>query len=228
MNVRTATLAACFTLILAFTGSYSVASDYKSNKEKYSYAIGMQIGSSLKREGAEISVDALSQAIKDVLSDTELKVSMEDMQSAMLETQKKQQAARDAKGESAKKAGQDYLAKNKKNKGIIELPSGMQYKIITAGKGDKPKPTDTIVAHYKGTLIDGNEFDSSYSRGQPATFAVNQVIKGWQEILPLMPTGSKWQVFIPSDLAYGARGAGANIGPHETLVFDIELLEIKK
>ena len=103
-----------------------------------------------------------------------------------------------------------------------------QYKVIKEGKGDKPKASDTIVAHYKGTLINGKEFDSSYGRGQPATFAVNQVIQGWQEILPLMPTGSKWKVVIPSNLAYGPRGAGANIGPNETLIFEVELLEIKK
>jgi len=227
-NVRVPTFAACLTLILALVGNSAIASDYKSNKEKYSYAIGFQIGSNLKREGADVDVKAIGQAIKDVLADAELKVSMDDMQASVLEVQKTQQAARDAKGEVAKKAGEEYLAKNKKNKGIVELPNGLQYKIITAGKGEKPKATDTIIAHYKGALIDGKEFDSSYSRGQPATFAVNQVIKGWQEILPMMPTGSKWQIFIPSDLAYGARGAGANIGPNEALIFDIELLEIKK
>jgi len=228
INVRIPTSAACLTLALALAGNSAIADDYKSNKEKYSYAIGFQIGSNLKREEADVDVNAIAQAIKDVLADAELKVSMEDMQNSVLEAQKVQQASIEAKGEIAKKAGEEYLAKNKKNKGIIELPNGLQYKIITAGKGDKPKATDTIIAHYKGALIDGKEFDSSYSRGQPATFAVNQVIKGWQEIIPMMPTGSKWQVFIPSDLAYGVRGAGANIGPNETLVFDIELLEIKK
>jgi len=153
---------------------------------------------------------------------------MEDMQAAVLELQKQQQAERQVRGEKAKKEGDAYLAKNKKQKGVVELPSGVQYKVIIEGKGEKPKPTDTIVAHYKGTLIDGTEFDSSYKRGQPATFAVNQVIPGWQEILPMMPTGSKWQVVIPADKAYGARGAGANIGPNETLIFEVELLEIKK
>ena len=209
--------------------SFSVlAADYKSSKEKYSYAIGFQIGNNLKREGADVDINAITQGIKDVLSGTDLKVSMEEMQAAVLEIQKDQQAKRQAKGEEAKKKGSEFLAANKKKKGVTELPNGIQYKILQEGKGAKPKPTDTIVAHYKGTLIDGKEFDSSYKRGQPATFAVNQVIKGWQEILPMMTTGSKWKVFIPSDMAYGERGAGANIGPNETLVFEIELLEIKK
>ena len=156
-----------------------------------------------------------------------MQVSMEEMQAAVMEMQKSQQAARQAKGEKAKKAGEDFLAANKKKKGVQTLKNGIQYKVIKKGKGAKPKASDSVVAHYKGTLIDGTEFDSSYKRGQPATFGVGQVIQGWQEVLPLMAAGSKWQVFIPSDLAYGPRGAGPNIGPNETLVFDIELLEVK-
>ena len=120
-----------------------------------------------------------------------------------------------------------FLAENKSKDGITTLPSGVQYKVVMEGKGKKPTAKDSVVAHYRGALIDGTEFDSSYSRGEPATFPVTGVIPGWQEILPMMPVGSKWQVFIPSELAYGTRGAGANIGPNETLVFDIELLEIK-
>jgi FKBP-type peptidyl-prolyl cis-trans isomerase FklB len=206
----------------------ATAAELKTSKEKYSYAIGYQIGNNLKREGADVDIDAIAQGIKDVLSDAKLSVSMEEMQAAVLEVQKQQQTDREARGEKAKKEGDDFLAKNKKAKGVVELPSGVQYVVVQEGKGEKPKPTDTITAHYKGTLISGKEFDSSYKRGQPATFAVNQVIPGWQEILPLMPTGSKWKVFIPSDKAYGTRGAGADIGPNETLIFEVELLEIKK
>jgi FKBP-type peptidyl-prolyl cis-trans isomerase FklB len=218
-----------FTATLFFTASFSaVAADYKNDKEKYSYAIGFQIGNNLKREDADVDIDAIAQGIKDVLSGADLKVKMEDMQAVVMKVQKQQQAKRQAKGEKAKKEGAEFLAKNKKKKGVKELENGIQYKILKEGNGAKPKPTDTIVAHYKGTLIDGTEFDSSYKRGKPATFAVNQVIKGWQEILPMMKKGAKWKVFIPSDLAYGARGAGANIGPNETLVFEIELLDIKK
>ncbi len=215
-------------IIASLASLHASAADLKSNKGKYSYAIGFQIGNNLKREGADVDVDAIAQGIKDVLSGAKLSVSMEDMQAAVMEMQKQQQAAREAQGEKAKKEGEAYLAKNKKAKGVKELPSGIQYKVIKEGKGDKPKASDTIVAHYKGTLISGKEFDSSYSRGQPATFAVNQVIQGWQEILPMMPIGSKWEVVIPASLAYGPRGAGANIGPNETLIFEVELLEIKK
>jgi FKBP-type peptidyl-prolyl cis-trans isomerase FklB len=225
-------LHALFTLIFTATlliASFSaVAADYKNDKEKYSYAIGFQIGNNLKREDADVDIDAIAQGIKDVLSGADLKVKMEDMQAVVMKVQKQQQAKRQAKGEEAKKAGAEFLAKNKKKKGVKVLENGIQYKILKEGKGAKPKPTDTIVAHYKGTLIDGTEFDSSYKRGKPATFAVNQVIKGWQEILPMMKKGAKWKVFIPSSLAYGARGAGANIGPNETLIFEIELLDIKK
>ncbi|WP_455207992.1 FKBP-type peptidyl-prolyl cis-trans isomerase [Kaarinaea lacus] len=226
--LRTTLLTSCVIGMTALSISTATAAEYKTNKQKYSYAIGFQIGNNLKREGAEVDVDAIAQGIKDVLSDAKLSVSMEDMQAAVLELQKQQQADRQARGDKAKKEGEEFLAKNKKEKGVVELPSGIQYKVIQEGKGEKPQATDTIVAHYKGTLIGGKEFDSSYKRGQPATFAVNQVIPGWQEILPMMPTGSKWQVFIPSEKAYGARGAGADIGPNETLIFEVELLEIKK
>jgi FKBP-type peptidyl-prolyl cis-trans isomerase FklB len=211
-----------------FVCATASAADLKTNKEKYSYAIGFQIGSNLKRENADVDVDAIKLGIQDVLSGGKLKVSMEDMQAAVLEEQKHLQAERQARGEKAKTDGTAFLAKNKKEKGVTELPNGIQYKVVKAGKGDKPKATDTIVANYRGTLINGTEFDSSYKRGQPATFAVNKVIPGWQEVLPLMPTGSTWKVFIPASLAYGERGAGSTIGPNETLIFDIELLEIKK
>ncbi len=221
------TLTFVTSIALLLTVSSATAADYKTAKEKYSYAIGFQIGNGLKRDNADVDVEAIKQGIKDVLSGSETKVSMEEMQAAVMEMQKVQQEARQAEGEKAKKVGADFLAANAKKKGIKTLKSGIQYKVVKEGKGAKPTASDSVVAHYKGTLIDGTEFDSSYKRGQPATFGVGQVIKGWQEVLPLMATGSKWQVFIPSDLAYGPRGAGANIGPNETLIFDIELLEVK-
>ena len=223
----TMTIFALLIAVLAINTT-ATAAEFKTSKQKYSYAIGFQIGNGLKRDNADVDVEAIKQGIADVLAGSKTKVSMEDMQAAVMEMQKSQNAARQAKGDKAKKAGMDYLAANKKKKGVKTLKSGIQYKIIKEGKGVKPKASDSVVAHYKGTLINGTEFDSSYKRGQPATFAVGQVIKGWQEVLPMMPTGSKWQVFIPSDLAYGERGAGANIGPNETLIFDIELLELKK
>ena len=130
-------------------------------------------------------------------------------------------------GDMNKKAGEDYLAANRKREGVVSLPSGLQYEVVTAGSGKSPAATDTVVVHYKGTLIDGKEFDSSYKRGQPATFPVNGVIKGWTEALQLMKEGAKWKLFIPADLAYGSRGAGADIGPNSALVFEVELIEVK-
>lgn len=218
----------CISLLLSVFCAPLFAADIKTNEQKYSYAIGFQIGNNLKNENVKVDVDLIAQAIKDVMGGKDLKVSMEEMQAAVLEIQKQQQEERLAQGKKSKEAGEKFLAENKKKKGIKTLENGIQYKVLTKGKGDKPKPTDTVEVHYKGTLIDGKEFDSSYSRGQPATFGVNQVIKGWQEVLPMMKTGAKWQVYIPADLAYGARGAGANIGPNETLIFDIELLKIVK
>ena len=128
---------------------------------------------------------------------------------------------------SNKKEGEDFLAANKSKEGVVTLPSGLQYKVLKEGTGPKPSPTDSVVCNYRGTLINGTEFDSSYKRGQPATFPVNGVIKGWTEALQLMPVGSKWQLFIPPDLAYGQRGAGADIGPNATLIFEVELLSIQ-
>jgi FKBP-type peptidyl-prolyl cis-trans isomerase FklB len=212
--------------------SWSVfAAEEKSttvDKDKFSYAIGYQIGQSLKRDALNVDIKTLSKAIEDVLKDEKLKYSTDEMQAAMESYQKQQVAERKASAGKNKKAGEDFLAENKKKKGVKVTDSGLQYKVIKEGKGDKPKATDTVVVNYRGTLINGKEFDSSYSRGKPVTFAVNRVIKGWQEALQLMKVGAKWKVFIPSDLAYGERGAGGSIGPNETLVFDVELVEIKK
>jgi len=153
-------------------------------------------------------------------------LSPDEMRSAMEGAQKKLAAARKIKADKAKSTGDKFLAKNSKKDGIITRESGLQYKVISTGKGKQPKATDSITAHYKGSLINGTVFDSSYKRGEPATFNVSQVINGWKEILPLMKEGDKWQVFIPSDLAYGERGQGATIGPNEALIFDIELIKV--
>ena len=144
----------------------------------------------------------------------------------MLAQQEKMQADRNARASKAKQAGEAFLASNKQKDGVIALESGLQYKVIRSGAGKQPAATDSITAHYHGTLLNGMVFDSSYDRNQPATFNVNQVIKGWQEILQLMHEGDKWQVFIPSELAYGEKGAGNDIGPNETLIFDIELISV--
>ena len=196
-------------------------------KDQFSYAIGFQIGSNLKAQGIEPNTKVLKQAIDDVLAGKDPALSMKDMEEAVKTAQQDIMKKRAERGKVAMEEGKKFLAKNKTKKGVTELKSGVQYEVIKAGKGEKPAPTDTIVVHYKGALINGKEFDSSYKRGEPITFGLNQMIAGWKEVLPLMPVGSHWKVYIPSDLAYGSRGA-PNIGPNETLVFDIELLEIKK
>lgn len=216
-------------LILFSISSLALAEEaaLSTPKQKLSYTVGYQIGQSIKRQGLEVDTDVVGQAIKDVMTDAQPKLKPEEMQAAVQTHQQASTQKRAAQAGENKKAGEVFLAANKKKEGVVTLPSGLQYKVITEGKGKKPKLTDTIVAHYRGTLVDGKEFDSSYKGGQPATFPVNAVIKGWQEILPMMPEGSKWQVFIPSELAYGEAGAGADIGPNATLIFDIELISVK-
>ena len=209
----------------------AVAADKKftSEKQKFSYALGVQMGNSLKQQGlTDVDTDALGQAIADVLSGSEFKVSQQDMQAAIQAYAQKQQAKHAEAAKMALAAGDKYRADNKKKKGVKELPNGIQYEVLKEGKGKKPQVTDTVTVHYHGTLVSGKVFDSSVSRGQPATFPINGVIKGWQEVVPMMPTGSKWRVVIPPQLAYGEQGAGGAIGPNETLTFEIELLAIKE
>jgi len=203
----------------------------KTEKDKISYGIGMDIGENMKRQSIDIDPDMLAKGIKDVfagskllLTEEEFRTTMENFRKDMMAKQKMQMQELSDKN---KKEGEAFLAENKKKEGVKTLPSGLQYKVIKEGDGNLPKAEDTVTVHYKGTLIDGTEFDSSYSRGEPATFPVNGVIPGWTEALQLMKTGSKWQLFIPSNLAYGERGAGGKIGPNSTLVFDVELLSIK-
>ncbi len=214
------------TVLLVSVLSTVQAVDLKSDKEKFSYAVGVQIALSLRHDGPHFDVDALTQAIEDVLAGAPLRLSPEEMQQAFNAFQaRRQEERRQLAAENARK-GKAFLAANGKKSGVVTLPSGLQYQVIKEGKGEKPKLSDAVVVNYRGTFIDGEEFDSSYKRGEPATFTVGQVIQGWQEVLPLMPVGSHWKVFIPAELAYGERGAGDDIGPNETLVFDIELLAI--
>ncbi len=224
LNTTLGTLLLCSTL----TAGSALAADpsLKTEQEKFSYAVGFQVGQSFKNEGLDIDSKALAQAIDDVLKGNELKLSMDEMRNVVEVFRAKQAAERAAYADKALEEGKTFLAANKEKPGIKELPSGVQYKIITPGSGKQPKTTDSISAHYRGTLLNGEEFDSSYKRGQPATFGVNQVIPGWQEILPMMHEGAKWQIFIPAEMAYGAQGAGGNIGPNETLIFEIELIKV--
>jgi FKBP-type peptidyl-prolyl cis-trans isomerase FklB len=206
----------------------------KTPKDKASYAIGMNIGRGLHKDSVDVDPAILFRGLKDgmaggktLMTDDEAKATMMALQGDL---RKKQDAKMEIVGEANKKEGDTFLAANKTKDGVVTLPSGLQYKILKEGTGPKPAAADTVVCNYKGTLLDNTEFDSSYKRGQPATFPVGQVIKGWTEVLQLMPVGSKWEVFIPSDLAYGPRGpgqGGSTIGPNATLIFEIELLSIQ-
>ena len=200
---------------------------FKTDKQKFSYTAGYQIGQNLKRQNLDLDSKAFSQGTQDAITNAKPRLTPEEMQAAVQTQQKKDQEKLAAVAKKNLEAGQAFLEANKKKDGVVTLASGLQYKVITEGKGKQPKSTDTVVAHYRGTLINGTEFDSSYQRNEPATFPVTGVIKGWQEALPLMKEGAKWQVFIPADLAYGTRGAGGAIGPNEVLVFEIELLSVK-
>ena len=200
--------------------------------DKLSYALGIGIGSQLAGMGAkELNIDDCAQAIKDVISGSQLKVDNVEAQTLVQnffqEQEAKQQAAAAEAGKAAKAEGEAFLAENGKKECIVTLPSGLQYQVLKEGNGKKPSATDQVVCHYEGTLIDGTVFDSSYQRNQPATFGLNQVIPGWTEGVQLMQEGAKYRFFIPYKLAYGERGAGAQIPPFATLVFDVELIEVK-
>jgi len=204
--------------------------ELKTKKDKVSYAIGLDMGNNLKKSDLEIDPDILARAIKDVMSGGKTVMTDQEAKETLMALQKeiqaKQQERNKAIGEKNKKDGDEYLAKNKKKAGVKTLPSGLQYKVITEGKGKSPKASDTVTVNYAGTLIDGTEFDSSYKRGQPVSFPVGGVIKGWTEALQLMKEGSKWQLVIPSDLAYGEQGR-PGIPPNSVLIFEVELISIK-
>lgn len=206
------------------------ATGLKTDQEKRSYGIGVSMAKSLKRQGVEkVDTDLVGKGMKDefagklLMSDEELQTIMNAYQ---VELKEKMAKTQKTAAEQNKKDGDAFLAENKKKKGVVTTKSGLQYKILTEGKGKKPTENDTVEVNYKGTFIDGKVFDSS-KPGQPATLKAKQVIPGWQEALKLMPAGSKWQLFIPSDLAYGMKGAGSTIGPNTTLIFEVELVAIK-
>ena len=202
----------------------------KTQKDKFSYSLGMKMGENLHRQSVPVDPAILARGLRDGLAGGKTLLTDEEAQATLGEVQndlrKKQQEKMQEAGAANKKEGEAFLAANKSKEGVVALPSGLQYKILKEGTGPKPTATDTVVCNYQGTLIDGKEFDSSYKRGQPATFPVSGVIKGWTEALQLMPVGSKWQLFIPADLAYGDRGPSPDIGPDSTLVFEVELLSI--
>jgi FKBP-type peptidyl-prolyl cis-trans isomerase FklB len=203
----------------------------KTQKDKISYSIGLDIGRSLKRQAIDVDQNLLVQGLKDALSNQKQLLSDDEARECLTTFQRELVAKRteEAKkaGEANMKEGEEFLAQNKKKPGVVTLPSGLQYKILKEGTGKTPKATDTVITNYRGTLINGKEFDSSFRHGKPATFPVDQVIRGWTEALQLMKVGSKWRLFIPSELAYGPNGAGTDIGPNTTLIFEVELLGIK-
>lgn len=198
----------------------------KTEKQKFSYTAGQQVGQNVKRQNLDFDAKAFALGVQDALSNAKPKLSPEQMRAAVEGFQKKEMAKREAVAKKNQTAGQAFLDANKTKEGVKTLPSSIQYKVLKDGNGKQPTATDTVSVHYRGTLIDGKEFDSSYARNEPAIFQVSQVIKGWQEVVPLMKEGAKWQVVIPSDLAYGPQGAGNAIGPNQTLVFDIELVKV--
>ncbi len=204
----------------------------KNQKEKVSYSIGLNIGRNvggdLKKQSIDIDPNILAKGFQDALAGAKPLLTDQEIQETMATFQKEMMAKQAEIGKKNKERGEAFLAENKKKEGVKTLPSGLQYKVIKAGTGKKPKLSDTVTTHYRGTLIDGTEFDSSYKRGQPATFPVSGVVPGWTEALQLMEEGAKWQLFIPPNLAYGERSAGGVIGPNETLIFEIELISIQE
>lgn len=204
----------------------------KDQKEKVSYAIGVDIGTNMKKQMVEVDPDLLARGLKDVFAGNKTLLTEEEVRAVLSSYQQemraKQAEAAKKAGEKNKLEGDTFLAGNKTKEGVLTLESGLQYKVLKQGDGPKPTADDTVECQYRGTLIDGTEFDSSYKRNQPATFPVKGVIKGWTEALQLMPVGSKWQLFLPANLAYGDRGAGPTIGPNATLIFEVELLAIKE
>jgi len=217
------------------TKSAAAAPALTTRKDKFSYALGMNIGNGykqgLEKQSVEFDADLIAQGVKDAMSGAKTRLTEEEAKAVLTEVQTEVNKQRQEKMKEAadknKAEGEAFLAANKSKEGVVTLPSGLQYKILTAGIGPKPAASDQVNCNYRGTLIDGTEFDSSYKRGTPATFGVGQVIKGWTEALQLMPIGSKWQLFIPSSLAYGERGGpGGAIGPNEALIFEVELLSI--
>jgi FKBP-type peptidyl-prolyl cis-trans isomerase FklB len=204
----------------------------KSQKEKVSYIIGMDLANNLKKQSVEIDPDSLARGARDALSGAKPQLTDQEIREVMTSFEKevraRQEESRKVMGEKNKIEGEKFLTENKNKEGVQTLPSGLQYKVIVPGKGKKPQLTDTVTTNYRGTLIDGTEFDSSYKHGKPATFPVNGVIRGWTEALQLMEEGAKWQLFIPSALAYGERGAGQVIGPNAVLIFEIELISIQE
>lgn len=231
------TAAAVLTLGCSDNGPLSVntaqAEDLSTVDQRISYILGLSMGEQFKRGGVDLDIDAFVLALKDIEAGAEPRLSEDEVQMAMRALQDRQAAEQAKLQEGAKvvaeanqKEGEAFLAQNKSKDGVVVTDSGLQYKVLTAGSGKKPAASDNVTVHYRGTLIDGTEFDSSYSRNEPATFPVQGVIRGWVEALQLMKEGAKWELYIPADLAYGPGGTSGDIGPNATLIFEVELLKV--
>jgi len=214
-------------LSLASVGFGQDKPQLKDLKDKVIYSVGLNVGSNFKKQGQELNPDALLAGLKDALSGKTPALTEKELKETMEAWSKQMEDKQKVVGEKNAADGTKFLAENKKKEGVKTTASGLQYKVMKEGAGAQPKETDTVTVNYRGTLINGTEFDSSYKRGQPATFPVNGVIKGWTEALQLMKTGSKYQLFIPADLAYGPRAVGPDITPNSALIFEVELLEVK-
>lgn len=221
--------AASMSLIM---GTAIAATNLSSKEDKLSYSIGADFGANFKNQGIQINSDAFSQGLKDAMSGAKLQMTQEQMKETIQKFQQELMAKKikaiKEQADANKKKGEAFLKANAKKPGVVSLPSGLQYQVITKGKGAKPTKEDTVTVEYTGTLIDGKVFDSSEKTGKPATFKLSQVIPGWTEALQLMQEGATWKIFVPSKLAYGQRGVGGPIGPNETLIFKIHLISIKK
>lgn len=203
------------------------AADLDSNKQKISYIIGLQTANQIKSQGMDLDLESFTMAVKDSLAGKPARLDQAEITKTVEQYQKEQAQIEQERAAQTIEEGRKFLKANKSKEGVVELPSGLQYKIIQAGSGKSPGADDTVEVNYRGTLIDGTEFDSSYKRGKSISFKVTGVIKGWTEALQLMKEGAKWQLYIPSELAYGKRGSGRTIGPNSTLVFDVELIKVK-
>ncbi len=208
-----------------------VAVELSSLTDSISYSIGASVAKSIKPEADEINIEALMGGLREGLKDGDVRLTEEEMNNCLNQFRQKltqkQQEEQGRLSEENKAAGEKFLKENALKKGVVTLPSGLQYEVIKEGTGKSPKATDKVVTHYRGTLIDGTPFDSSYDRGEPAEFALNRVIKGWTEGIQLMKVGAKYKFYIPADLAYGTRSPSPKIPPNATLVFEVELMDIK-
>lgn len=227
MTHRRFILAATIVLLASFAAAAQDAPELKTDKDKFSYALGMNLGENLRKQGLDVDPAVFMKAFGQSFSGEKTALTEEQMGTVLMATAQEIRRKQAEKGAEAQKEGEAFLTANKAKEGVIALPSGLQYKILREGTGEKPTLNDTVVCNYKGTLINGAEFDASEKHGGAVTFPVKAVIAGWTEALQLMPVGSKWQLFVPSNLAYGPQGPG-DIGPNATLIFEVELVSIKR